>query len=457
MVEEIKGQIQTIQRTPSTGNGIPEENVMGQSYASDGVKCNLSESTSTGESGWEDADDIKYMVDHTSEAFWKMDQNLNFTFTNSACEKLSGGLKNEDFIGRSLLEFLTPEGIEQLWRVNGLRLKNEAQGIKTDVVFYELQMKRKDGTYFWAGISSSPIRDPRGVVIGYQGIMRDISVYKQYETERKRLENLLKKAEKMAVVGNMTGGVAHELNNVMAGILGYSELLLLHNDLDDNAFHKHVGNIIYSGERAAAIIQDLLLISGRDSASRKPVNLNELIPVCLKKNEFKKTSERYPGIELHLDLEPSLHSVGASLLQLDKSIMNLLSIACEQAGSGGTVSIATRTVYLGRPINGYGHLCEGEYVVLSITDNGKGIGDEDVSHIFEPFYIRKVMNKGVTGLELSVAREVIKDHNGFIDVTSKIGCGATLTIYLPVSHGDAQGNCRMTPQARGSDGPTSIN
>ncbi|PKN09352.1 MAG: hypothetical protein CVU72_02590, partial [Deltaproteobacteria bacterium HGW-Deltaproteobacteria-7] len=309
----------------------------------------------------------------------------------------------------------------------------------TDIVFYELQMRRKNGTYFWAGISSTPCRNQEGDVIGYRGIIRDIGAYKECEVERRKLEDLLIEAEKMAVVGKMAGDVAHELNNAMAGILGYSELLLAEHNLD-GVLHKHVGNIMDSGVRAAALVQDLLIMSGRDGASRKPVNLNKLVPACLKKNEFQKWSERYPDMALHVDLEPSLHYINGSLPQLDRSIMNLLAMACEQAGPIGAVSIATRTVYLGRPINGCDNLREGEYVVLSITHNGEGISDEDVSQIFEPFYISRVMKKGVTGLELSVAREVIKDHNGFIDMTSRIGCGATFTIYLPVSRRDVQGN-----------------
>lgn len=450
MIAEIGEHMENVQRVLLAGDMIPEESIFCEAYDKKATECYPAEGDSTQECRWKNVEDIKYMVDHTTEAFWKMDKNLNFTFTNAACEKISGGFKSEDIVGRSLLEFLTPEGIEHLWRVNGLRLKNETLGIKTDIVFYEIQLRRKDGTYFWAGISSSPLRDPGGEVIGYQGIMRDISVYKQFETERKRLEDLLKKTEKMAAVGKMAGGVAHELNNVMVGILGYSELLLLQQDgLDNNAFHQHVGNIINSGERAAAIIQDLLVMSGRGGAGCKSVNLNELIPACLKKNEFHKLSERYPDIAFNLDLEPSLPLVSGSLPQLDKTIMNLLSVSCEQAGQGGAVSILTRTVYLGRPCNDYENLREGEYVVLSITDTGDGIAEEDVSHVFEPFYVRKVMKKGVTGLELSVARAVIKDHNGFIDVKSKIGCGATFTVYLPVSHGHMQGNY--------SDRPISIN
>lgn len=449
MIEEIGEQKVKVRRTSFAGDAMIKEDITYPVYPKETVECDPGEADSLAGSSWKKDEDIQYMVDHSPEAFWQTDKDLKITFTNTACKKVSGGFQDEDFIGKSLLEFLTPEGIEQMWRINEARLKNEARGIKTDIVFYELQMRRKDGTYFWAGISSSPRRNHNGDVIGYQGIMRDIGAYKQYEAERKRLEDLLTKAEKMATVEKMAGGIAHELNNAMAGILGYSALLLAEDNLDNNILHKHIGKIMDSGVRATALIQDLQVMSGRNGANRKPVNLNELLPVCLKRNEFQKLSERYPDMALHMDLEPSLHYVSGSLPQLDKSIMNLLAMACEQAGPAGSVSIATRTVYLGRPINGYDNLREGEYVALSITDDGKGISDEDASHIFEPFYIRKVMEKGITGLELSVVREVIKDHNGFINVTSKIGYGATFTIYLPVSRLDAQG--------KHSDGPVLIN
>lgn len=432
---------------------IFQESVNNPFYRTASVEENRAAENHTADCRWENDDDIRYLVDHSTEAFWQMDKDLKFTFTNAACEKISGGFKKEDFIGRSLLEFLTPEGIEHLWKINGLRLTNEARGIKTDLVFYELQMRRKDGTYFWAGISSCPVRNQNGELIGYQGIMRDIDHFKKYETDRKRLEDLLAKTERMAALGKLAGSAAHELNNIMAGIIGYAELLLFKENTDESTFRKNVGNIINSGERAAALVQDLLVISRRDRGVRKPINLNELIPICLEKCELKKMSEQDSGITLSMDLEPSLHPVFGCFPQLDKSIRNLLNLSCEQAGPDGAVGIATRTVYLGRPVSGYDHLHEGEYVVLSITDDGDGIADEDLHHIFEPFYIRKVMKKNVTGLELSVAREVIKDHNGFIDVTSKAGCGATITIYLPVLPDETP----VRSQEIHADGPTSIN
>jgi len=457
MIEEIREHRDGAKESSFAGSVIFQDRGTGPTREKVAPEENRSERDHLTEPGRQNDDDIRYLVDHSLEAFWQMDKDLKFTFTNPACEKISRGFKNEEFIGRSLLEFLTPEGIEYLRNQNGSRLENEAQGIKTDLLFYELQMRRKDGTYFWAGISSCPRRNPKGDVIGYQGIMRDIDHYKKYEEDRKKLEALLGEKEKMVAAGELAGPVAHELNNVMAGMIGHSELLMLKDDLDDKTFQMHVAKIIHSGERAAAVIQDFMIMSRRGRAVYKPVQLNELIPACMNKSEFKKISEQCPGIALNLDLEPSLHPVCGASAQLDKTITNLLSLSCEQAGPGGAVGISTRTVYLGRPVNGYDHLREGEYVVLSVTDSGAGITDEDIDHIFEPFYLRKAMKRGVTGLELSVARAVIQDHNGFIDVVSRIGCGATFTVYLPVSP-DRQLEKGTGPAGEiHTDGPTSIN
>jgi signal transduction histidine kinase len=121
------------------------------------------------------------------------------------------------------------------------------------------------------------------------------------------------------------------------------------------------------------------------------------------------------------------------------------------------VCASTRTVYFGVPAGDDDRLWEGEYVAVSLTDNGRGIDEEDMRRIFDPFYAVKTMQKGFSGLELTVAREVIRDHNGFIDVTGKVGSGTTFTVYLPVAHRDVRDVCRMMPQTGWSAGLSSIN
>jgi signal transduction histidine kinase len=145
--------------------------------------------------------------------------------------------------------------------------------------------------------------------------------------------------------------------------------------------------------------------------------------------------------------------VNASSSQLDKSILDLLSMSFQQTKPDGVISVATRTVYLGCPVREEDNLREGEYVILSISSTGGGLDDEEVGRVFEPFYAKKFMKKSVTGLELSIVREVIRDHNGFIDVYSKIGCGISFVLYLPVS----RGYCGGIPHRGNSANPAMMN
>ena len=197
MIEEISARTEKMHKSSYDGVGIPDERIM---RIADNRECYPGEAAAAGDIGRKNDDAFKCLVDNSPEAFWQMDNNLTITFANAACEKLYGGFDKEDLIGRSVLEFLTPGGIDHLKKINGLRVKEEGQGIRTDLVFYELQMRRKDGSHFWAGISSTPLRDTQGQVIGYHGILRDISAFKQFETDRSRLENALKQTEKMKIL-----------------------------------------------------------------------------------------------------------------------------------------------------------------------------------------------------------------------------------------------------------------
>ena len=434
MVNETEKQFNYAEQTSLTADVLPEKD-------------------SAGVTDWKESKDIQYIVDHAFEAFWQVDTDFKITFTNAACGTVTGGFKSEDFIGRSLMEFLSPDSIEKLNKGNRSRLNDEARGVQTALAFYELQMKRKDGAYCWVGISSSPIRDRSGKVIGYQGILRDISGFKKQETSRKRYEEAFNKAEKMSRLMNITNGVARELNHLMGGILAHGEILRSCDGTNSNAFHEHVGNIIDSGERAVTFIQDLLAAFRKDDENRQYINLNERVLACLKKNEVQKLSERHPGVALKMDFEPSLQNVNASLSQLDKSILDLLSMSFQQAQPDGMISIATRTVYLGCPVRHEDDVREGEYGVLSISSTGLGLDDEDVGCIFEPFYAKKFMKKSVTGLELSIVREVVRDHHGFVNAYSKIGCGVSFVLYLPVLCAD----CGDIRHRGNSAGPALMN
>jgi PAS domain S-box-containing protein len=284
--------------------------------------------------------------------------------------------------------------------------------------------------------TASVLRDSRGDIIAAIECIRD-------NTERKRLEERLHRSEKMEALGTLAGGVAHDLNNVLGVLVGYSELLLLEIP-EGNPWRRHISNILLSSQRAAAIIQDLLTLARRGVAVSEAVNLNRVITDYLETPEFEKLKAHHPSVTLKADLEKGLLNIKGSQVHLGKTIMNLVSNASEAISDEGEVIIRTMNCYIDKPIHDYDDVREGDYVVLTVSDNGRGISASDIKKIFEPFYTKKVMGRSGTGLGLAVVWGTVKDHNGYIDVQSEDGKGSTFTIYLPATREELTGDEQKT-------------
>ena len=254
----------------------------------------------------------------------------------------------------------------------------------------------------------------------------------QLFSERQRLEERLRRAEKMEALGTLAGGVAHDLNNVLGVLVGYSELLLME-IREGSPLRRHVSNILQSSQRAAAIIQDLLTLARRGVAVSEVVNLNPVISDYFKTPEFERLKAYHPRVTFRTDLDKDLMNIKGSPIHLTKTIMNLLSNAAEAISDRGEVTLVTENRYLDKPITGYDHIQEGDYVVMRVSDNGKGISGGDIGKIFEPFYTKKVMGRSGTGLGLAVVWGTMKDHHGYIDVESEEGKGSVFTLYFPVT------------------------
>jgi Signal transduction histidine kinase len=246
------------------------------------------------------------------------------------------------------------------------------------------------------------------------------------------MEGRLRRAEKMEALGTLAGGVAHDLNNVLGVLVGYSELLLMEIP-EGNPWRRHVSQIMQSSQRATAMIQDLLTMARRGVLVSEVVNLNEVITDYLETPEFEKLKAYHPSVAFRTELGKGLLNVKGSPVHLGKTIMNLVSNASEAISDQGDVTIRTETRYLDKPVRGYDEVEEGDYVILTVSDNGMGISARDIEKIFEPFYTKKVMGRSGTGLGLAVVWGTVKDHNGYIDVKSEDGKGSTFTIYLPAT------------------------
>lgn len=252
-------------------------------------------------------------------------------------------------------------------------------------------------------------------------------------TEANRLREKLQRAEKMEAVGTLAGGVAHDLNNILSGIVSYPEVLLL--DMEENdSLRKPLETIRKSGERAVKIVQDLLTMARRGVSVLEVTNLNDLVKEQLASPEMKKLLDYHPGVHVSTDLEGDLLNVKGSPTHLAKSLMNLLSNAAEaMTESGGTITIKTRNYHLDNPVRRYEEIPTGDYVWMEVSDTGIGISEQDKQRIFEPFYTKKTMGRSGTGLGMPVVWGTVKDHGGYVDIESSEGEGTCFSIYLPAT------------------------
>ena len=291
----------------------------------------------------------------------------------------------------------------------------------SEFINFEARLYRKDRSVAWFRYSGR-IYPEKGYV---EGIGADI-------TEEKRLKKRLLQSQKMEAVGTLAGGVAHDLNNILSGLVSYPELLLM--DIpEDSPLRKPILTIKYSGQKATIIVQDLLTLARRGVAVTEVVNLNDIICDYLKSPEHEKLKSFHPGAEFKINLAPDLLNILGSPVHLSKTVMNLISNAAEAMPDAGTITISTSNQYLDKPVRGYEDVQEGDYVVLSVVDSGVGMSEEDLARIFEPFYTKKVMGRSGTGLGMAVVWGTVKDHNGYIDVQSKEGEGASFTLYFSVT------------------------
>ncbi len=285
----------------------------------------------------------------------------------------------------------------------------------------------------WLHFTAAVIRSSEGKLLGAIDTVEDITEQRKMEDSAIKLSDRLRRAEKMEALGTLAGGVAHDLNNVLGIIVGYSELLLM-SIPQDNPVRKYASRILESSEQSAAIIQDLLTLARRGVAVSNVVDLNQVISEFEASLEFEKIKKDYPEIVFAMDTDKNLIAIKGSRVHLIKTLTNLVSNAAESiTNNTGRVTITTENRYIDFPFPGYDSISEGDYAVLTVTDNGKGISDDDIGRIFEPFYTKKMMGKSGTGLGLALVWGTVKDHDGYIDVKSKDGIGTTFTLYFPVT------------------------
>ncbi len=354
------------------------------------------------------------------------DSERKVIYWNHASETLYG-YSIEEALSRKLEELIVPDLIKEevIDAVNNWYATDIAPPTS------ELTLCNKDG-------GDVPVYSSRVMLTDYQGAKTmycvdiDLSDVKLAQLEKHAMELRLQRSQKMEAIGLLAGSVAHDLNNILSAIVGYPELLLL--DLPaDSVMRQPLEATKQAGERATAVVADLLTVARGIASSKEPKDLNDLVREYLESPEFLKLQKHHPLVQVEQQLAATLPAILCSPVHVNKSIMNLVINGVEAIKDEGIVTLSTRSH---TPEQKWAHehgLEVMEYVVLSIADTGPGIQDTDIEHIFEPFYTKKVMgNLSGTGLGLSVVWNAMQDHQGTV-IVSRSDSVTTFDLYFPAT------------------------
>lgn len=380
----------------------------------------------------ESEEKYRLLAENMSDILWSLDMDLNLTYTSPVAQTLMGWTEEEQK-QLGLAGTLTEASLRKILNLYAQKkTEAEASGDYRQSVTQEVEFRRKDGGIFHAEVRASFFLGEDGKPIGIFGVTRDISERIRAQHEKEELQAKLAQSKKMEAIGLMASGVAHDLNNVLSGIVSYPDLLLL--DLpEESSLRRPLETIRATGHKASEIVQDLLTLARRGVQSMEVICLNEMVQEYLISPEHGELLRHHPQIVVQTTLAADLLPILGSSIHLKKALMNLVINAAEAQPQGGAIAIGTANRHLEPLPQGLEHMAAGDYALLTISDRGTGIAEEDLKRIFEPFFTRKVMGRSGTGLGMSVVWGTVQDHHGAIVVHSKEDQGTTMELYFPVT------------------------
>lgn len=296
--------------------------------------------------------------------------------------------------------------------------RHEISGVKKDGTVFPLEANSRQINYF-----NRPAR---------VCTLKDLTARVKAEEEKLELQRKLAKANKLKALGLMAGSVAHDLNNILTGVVSYPELLLAQMSTDDKLY-SGIKRVQDAGKRAAAVVADLVLLARGGSYSSTIENLNDILSVHLNSLEHNERRKKYPSVVINTNFQHNLYNTHCSVPHIHKILLNLIGNAIEAVSENGIIHITTENCKFIHPesLNPTSTI-GADFVKLTVADNGPGIPKDDLDHIFDPFYSTKKMGRSGTGLGLSIVWNTVQQHNGWIEVKNNTP-GAIFEIFLPAT------------------------
>ncbi len=346
---------------------------------------------------------------------WEINAQGLFTYMSHLSWNILG-FHPDEVVGQLHFYDLCPEPGRQLLRNSTLAAMRRKEPFKN----VELSMTSRDGKQLWFSSNGIPVLEGNGELRGYRGSYSDI-------TESRKLKEQLYQSQKMEAVGELAGGLAHDFNNVLSIINGYCSLMKMELERDEPHW-EFIDRIQAASERASELTRGMLTFSRTQEIHQQSYNLNSIVAAV------GTLTKRIIGEHINFTIKPTITPlpIYVDSSQIEQVLINLVNNAKDAMPSGGELTICTDYSYVeGQLLTDHGIEKPGEYAVVMVTDTGSGMDEATVQRIFEPFFTTKEVGKG-TGLGLAMVYGIVKQHNGFLDVTSKPGEGTSFMVFLPI-------------------------
>jgi len=362
-------------------------------------------------------EDYSRLFENAMEGIYETDLYGNVLTANPALARVLGFKSPDDLIASRVHSYYADPADRDLFIELLL-----SQG---SVTCFEFQARRQDGSFVWLSDNANVVRDESGEVVGIQGLLEDITPRKLAESHRERLEGQLHQAQKMQAVGQLAGGVAHDFNNLLSIIQNYALFSLEGLDEDDQRA-KDIQEVVKASQRGATLVKQLMAFSRKDAVTPAVLHPNDTVA------ESGKMLERTLGenILLTLDLAPSLWQIESDTGHLEQILTNLALNARDAMAEGGELRIKTENVRVREESKDAGLLTPGDYVCLTVRDNGHGMSARVKDRVFEPFFTTKEVGSG-TGLGLASVYGIVDHWQGLITVESEEGIGTEFRLFFP--------------------------